>query len=317
MADVPAPSLPEWAQELVDECEQEQDFTTLATALEKEHYKRFYRLPSEQLQYLYGRAEDTFLTRARHWYFQLKSGRPDNGHRLLSLINIVHHRGGLDLKTALDLTPTDWLWLQHMGEVSYLAQAYQEAQGDNELASTAERKFDLAKNLISPHPIEDWEYGAERPRLLELAREGYQGQLRSDIEDCRDDDYRTAKTIRKAVTILGFELHELGLTEKELTIWEYGRQLRVLDDVLRTNTDALTLFLNTAAPLRLMVRHDISPKRIGISRAKLITARDRLAAWLPRAIKQPVENTSGTISRNQLQEYLSSTLPLFDQVLDL
>jgi len=115
------------------------------------------------------------------------------------------------------------------------------------------------------------------------------------------------------------EMHGLGVTFEEVNAWTRQSYIVGVRFQLGTSLDGdeLTLFLNSYGSLQRMLEHSIAPEEADIIREDLRRTRDRMATWLPRAIRRPNDEVGPMASREQLKAYQALVLPLFDRVLAL
>jgi len=317
MATINTDDLPEWAQEAVLKGQLTGNFSDLARLLEPKTGHGPRGLTDEQRHGLYQLAKPVFMQEARKYYAHFRAGRVECAYRLLKLANGLRARGKLDLKTELEMSTADWDALVYLSRVHEVSQHYHQALNGSNHAKRA-----LAEHVLDSSPLEPWEYDAEGSKVRRLAREGLRARLDAAIADCRQGSFGQADWLQKALKRLEYrqrELYELDITPEELVDWvRQGRLFGIRFQIgSELHSDELTLFINSKWSLQCMLEHGIKPEEAGIDRVALTAARNRLAAWLPRAIRRPHEEAGNMFSREALKDYQELVLPLFDRVLAL
>jgi|GEM_PF-3479930 len=317
MATINTDDLPEWAQEAVLKGQLTGNFSDLARLLEPKTGHGPRGLTDEQRHGLYQLAKPVFMQEARKYYAHFRAGRAEYALRLLELANGLRARGKLDLKTELEMSTADWDALAYLSRVHEVSRHYHQALNGSNHAKRA-----LAEHVLDSSPLEPWEYGAQQSEVTKLAREAFSPKINELVSECRQGDYGSAAWLQKILTRLEYscgEMHGLGVTFEEVNAWTRQSYIVGVRFQLGTSLDGdeLTLFLNSYGSLQRMLEHSIAPEEADIIREDLRRTRDRMATWLPRAIRRPNDEVGPMASREQLKAYQALVLPLFDRVLAL
>ncbi|HSX02715.1 MAG TPA: hypothetical protein VLI05_05390 [Candidatus Saccharimonadia bacterium] len=303
-----------WTKDLVAQAVWSNDFAPLADFLEAQVNSPEWReLSPDQIRGLYQLARPVFVERIQRLAYLSQGNHLEAAHRLRGLLDRLCSRGGLNLKAELDRENTGWKRIVYLDRLYGVKRAFEQAE------DWPHAQRELADNLLSTDPIKAWEIDANLEEMRRLARAGYQSQVNGWIEKCRCGDHTNADWLQQAIDRLGYSIDDLGITLTELTGW--ARQ-KVIDKIrphlgVSLGSDELSLVLNSAWSLLAMVEYHIAPEEADMDRAALTAARNRLAAWLPQAIRSPQREASGMISADRLRAYQLLILPLFDQVLVL